>query len=166
MAAVASIPAASQVCAHWYTVDFRLSDQDLKLPPGEYIYSQIQGPEHSFRYRFLPGGTSQGYQAAPMDDGLMAQPITTSVISTPVPMAGAVYYPSTQVAYAPLAASVATSTPVPMEPMMAAGSSAVQGPPTQSARTLSISFDDYLPGHSISKAVGCPGLSHSSSRWH
>jgi len=51
MAAVASIPAASQVCAHWYTVDFRLSDQDLKLPPGEYIYSQIQGPEHSFRFR-------------------------------------------------------------------------------------------------------------------
>jgi len=88
------------------------------------------------QYRFLPGGTSQGYQAAPMDDGLVAaaQPITTGMISTPVPMAGAVYYPSTQVAYAPLAASVATvatSTPVPMEPMMAAGSSAVQGPPTQ-----------------------------------
>ncbi|CAE7880960.1 unnamed protein product, partial [Symbiodinium microadriaticum] len=51
MAALASMPAASQASAHWYTVDFRLSDQDLKLPPGEYIYSQIQGPEHSFRFR-------------------------------------------------------------------------------------------------------------------
>ncbi|CAE7733641.1 HERC2, partial [Symbiodinium pilosum] len=37
--------------AHWYTVDFRLGEADLKLAKGEYIYSHIAGPPHSFRFR-------------------------------------------------------------------------------------------------------------------